>query len=154
MPDNNHHLGRNSGPNVKKMWVCTCVFACIEKSSLVNNNCGNVLHDDVACPNMASATWLHKWIITYNWSHGAIRTHQSRAIKFTEVKLDLTSLRPSHRSVSPLILTLTVFKIQGDTLRWLAALPMIAEEIVSEVLVVFEFFHFMWALLMEVVSMF
>jgi hypothetical protein len=27
---------------------------------------------------------------------------------------------------------------------------MIAEEIVSEVLVVFEFFHFMWALLMEV----
>jgi hypothetical protein len=36
----------------------------------------------------------------------------------------------------------------------MAALPMIAEEIVSEVLVVFEFFHFMWALLMEVVSMF
>jgi hypothetical protein len=35
----------------------------------------------------------------------------------------------------------------------MAALPMIAEEIVS-VLVVFEFFHFMWALLMEVVSMF
>jgi hypothetical protein len=31
----------------------------------------------------------------------------------------------------------------------MAALPMIAEEIVSEVL-----FHFMWALLMEVVSMF
>jgi hypothetical protein len=29
-----------------------------------------------------------------------------------------------------------------------------AEETVSEVLVVFEFFHFMWALLMEVVSMF
>jgi hypothetical protein len=29
-----------------------------------------------------------------------------------------------------------------------------AEEIVSEVLVVFEFFHFMWALLMKVVSMF
>jgi hypothetical protein len=42
-------------------------------------------------------------------------------------------------------------KIKGDTM---AALPMIAEEIVSEVLVVFEFFHFMWALLMEVVSMF
>jgi hypothetical protein len=36
----------------------------------------------------------------------------------------------------------------------MAALPMIAEEIVSEALVVFEFFHFMWALLMEVVSMF
>jgi hypothetical protein len=36
----------------------------------------------------------------------------------------------------------------------MAALPMIAEEIVSEVLVVFEFFHFMWALLMEVLSMF
>jgi hypothetical protein len=36
----------------------------------------------------------------------------------------------------------------------MAALPMIAEEIVSEVLVVFKFFHFMWALLMEVVSMF
>jgi hypothetical protein len=36
----------------------------------------------------------------------------------------------------------------------MAALPMIAEEIVSEVLVVFEFFHFIkWALLMEVVSM-
>jgi hypothetical protein len=33
----------------------------------------------------------------------------------------------------------------------MAALPMIAEEIVSEVLVVF---HFMWALLMEVVGMF
>jgi hypothetical protein len=33
----------------------------------------------------------------------------------------------------------------------MAALPMIAD---SEVLVVFEFFHFMWALLMEVVSMF
>jgi hypothetical protein len=33
----------------------------------------------------------------------------------------------------------------------MAALPMIAEEIVLEVLVVFEFFHFM---LMEVVSMF
>jgi hypothetical protein len=34
----------------------------------------------------------------------------------------------------------------------MAALPMIAEEIVSEVLVVFEFFHFMcgWALLKEV----
>jgi hypothetical protein len=32
----------------------------------------------------------------------------------------------------------------------MAALPMIAEEIVSVVLVVFEFFHFMWALLMEV----
>jgi hypothetical protein len=31
---------------------------------------------------------------------------------------------------------------------------MIAEEIVSEVLVVFEFVHFMWALFMEVVSMF
>jgi hypothetical protein len=36
----------------------------------------------------------------------------------------------------------------------MVALPMIAEEIVLEVLVVFEFFHFMWALLMEVVSMF
>jgi hypothetical protein len=59
--------------------------------------------------------------------------------------------------VSPLILTLTVFKIHGDTLNFfahwsaylmpsvwrMAALPMIAEEIVSEVLVVFEFFHFM-----------
>jgi hypothetical protein len=33
----------------------------------------------------------------------------------------------------------------------MATLPMIAEEIVSEVLVVFEFFHFMWALLMKVV---
>jgi hypothetical protein len=43
-------------------------------------------------------------------------------------------------------LTLSVWRI--------AALPMIAEEIVSEVLVVFEFFHFMWALLMGVVSMF
>jgi hypothetical protein len=55
-------------------------------------------------------------------------------------------------------------KIKDDTLHWsayltpsvwrMAALPMIAEEIVSEVLVVFEFFHFMLALLMEVVSMF
>jgi hypothetical protein len=36
----------------------------------------------------------------------------------------------------------------------MAALPKIVEEIVSGVLVVFEFFHFMWALLMEVVSMF
>jgi hypothetical protein len=35
----------------------------------------------------------------------------------------------------------------------MAALPKIVEEIVSGVLVVFEFFHF-WALLMEVVSMF
>jgi hypothetical protein len=34
----------------------------------------------------------------------------------------------------------------------MAALQMIAEEIVSEVLVVLEFFHFMWALLMEVVG--
>jgi hypothetical protein len=34
----------------------------------------------------------------------------------------------------------------------MAALPKIVEEIVSGVLVVFEFFHFMWALLMEVVS--
>jgi hypothetical protein len=33
----------------------------------------------------------------------------------------------------------------------MAALPKIVEEIVSGVLVVFEFFHFMWALLMEVV---
>jgi hypothetical protein len=33
-------------------------------------------------------------------------------------------------------------------------LPKIVEEIASGVLVVFEFFHFMWALLMEVVSMF
>jgi hypothetical protein len=33
----------------------------------------------------------------------------------------------------------------------MAALPMIVDEIVSGVLVVFEFFHFMWALLMEVV---
>jgi hypothetical protein len=36
----------------------------------------------------------------------------------------------------------------------MAALPKIVEEIVSGVLVVFEIFHFMWALLMEVVSMF
>jgi hypothetical protein len=37
----------------------------------------------------------------------------------------------------------------------MAALPKIVEEIVSGVLVVvFELFHFMWALLMEVVSMF
>jgi hypothetical protein len=38
----------------------------------------------------------------------------------------------------------------------MAALPKIVEEIASGVLVVFEFFHFMimWALLMEVVSMF
>jgi hypothetical protein len=35
----------------------------------------------------------------------------------------------------------------------MAALPKIVEEIVSGV-VVLEFFHFMWALLMEVVSMF
>jgi hypothetical protein len=34
----------------------------------------------------------------------------------------------------------------------LAPLPKIVEEIVSGVLVVFELFHFMWALLMEVVS--
>jgi hypothetical protein len=39
--------------------------------------------------------------------------------------------------------------------EWPHCMPMIAEEIVSEVLaVVFEFFNFMWALLMEVVSMF
>jgi hypothetical protein len=39
----------------------------------------------------------------------------------------------------------------------MAALPKIVkivEEIVSGVVVVFKFFHFMWALLMEVVSMF
>jgi hypothetical protein len=36
----------------------------------------------------------------------------------------------------------------------MAALPMIAEEIVSGVLVVFEFFNFMRVLFMEVVSMF
>jgi hypothetical protein len=36
----------------------------------------------------------------------------------------------------------------------MATLPKIVEEIVSGVFVVFEFFHFMWALLMEVVSMF
>jgi hypothetical protein len=36
--------------------------------------------------------------------------------------------------------------------EWPHALPMIAEEIVSER--VGCFFHFMWALLMEVVSMF
>jgi hypothetical protein len=66
------HLGRNSGRNVSKnTWVCTCVFACIERSSwldpcrdhgdevTLNNNCGKVLHDDIACPNMGSATWLH-----------------------------------------------------------------------------------------------
>jgi hypothetical protein len=29
----------------------------------INNNCGKVLHDDLACPNMASATWLHALII-------------------------------------------------------------------------------------------
>jgi hypothetical protein len=33
----------------------------------------------------------------------------------------------------------------------MAVLPKIVEEIVSGVLMVFEFFHFMWALLMEVV---
>jgi hypothetical protein len=36
----------------------------------------------------------------------------------------------------------------------MAALPKTVEEIVSGVLVGFEFSHFMWALLMEVVSMF
>jgi hypothetical protein len=34
----------------------------------------------------------------------------------------------------------------------MAALPKIVEEIVSGVLVDFKFFHFMWALLMEVCS--
>jgi hypothetical protein len=33
-PDNNHHLGRNSGPKWQQSTcVCTCVFACIERSS-------------------------------------------------------------------------------------------------------------------------
>jgi hypothetical protein len=36
----------------------------------------------------------------------------------------------------------------------MAALTKIAEEIVSEVLVVFEFFHFVCVLLMKVVNMF
>jgi hypothetical protein len=36
----------------------------------------------------------------------------------------------------------------------MATLPKVVKEIVSGVLAVFEFFHFMWALLMEVVSMF
>jgi hypothetical protein len=36
----------------------------------------------------------------------------------------------------------------------MAALPKIVEEIVSGMLVVFKFFHFMWASLMEIVSMF
>jgi hypothetical protein len=36
----------------------------------------------------------------------------------------------------------------------MAALPKIVEEIVSGVLVVLKFFHFMWSLLMEVVSMY
>jgi hypothetical protein len=36
----------------------------------------------------------------------------------------------------------------------MAALPKIVKEIALGVLVVFEFFHFMWALLMEVVSRF
>jgi hypothetical protein len=53
----------------KNTWVCTCV--CMHRKDLVawpgswpwrrghiNNNCGKVLHDDVACPNMASATWI------------------------------------------------------------------------------------------------
>jgi hypothetical protein len=96
-PDTNHHLGR-SGRNVNKnVRVCGCVCVrCMHSNVLVawsgslpwrrghiKNNCGKLLHDDLACPNMASATWLHTCIINYYWSHGAIRTHQ---LKYPHVK--------------------------------------------------------------------
>jgi hypothetical protein len=92
-PDNNHHLGRNSGPKCQQKHVGVYARVCMHRKVLVawpgswpwlrghiNKNCGNVLHDDLACPNMATATWLHTLIINYYWSHGAIRTHQSVAI--------------------------------------------------------------------------
>jgi hypothetical protein len=82
-----------SWPECQQIHVGTNVHVCMHWKVLVgwpvswpwrrghiNNNCGKVLHDDLACPNMASATWLHTWIIKYYRSHGAIRTHQSRAI--------------------------------------------------------------------------
>jgi hypothetical protein len=43
--------------------------------------------------------------------------------------------------------------VSSNKVKWTGTLPKIVEEIVSGVLVDFEFFHFMWALLMEVVSM-
>jgi hypothetical protein len=99
-PDNNHHLGRNSGPNVgKNTWVCTCMFACIEMSSWleswpwglghINNNCGKVLHDDLACTNMASATWLHTWIPSQflKSSNRHFCCHPKTAFIDTEIKI-------------------------------------------------------------------
>jgi hypothetical protein len=72
------HLGRNSGPKYHQIHVGVYVRACMHRKILVawpgswplrrghiNNNCGKLLHDDLACPNMASATRLHTW--TINW---------------------------------------------------------------------------------------
>jgi hypothetical protein len=74
-----HHLGSEFRPEMStNTWVCTCVFACIERSSWLdpgrdhgdgvtfNNNCGKGLHDDLACPNTTSTMWL---IINYYNSH-------------------------------------------------------------------------------------
>jgi hypothetical protein len=81
-PENNHHFGRS-----QQKHVGVYVHVCRHRKVLVdwpgpwpwrrghiNNNCGKLLHDDLASPNMASATWLHTWIINY-WSHGAISTN-------------------------------------------------------------------------------
>jgi hypothetical protein len=78
------------------MYVCVCMHRKVLvawpgswpwRPSHINNNSGKVLHDNFACPNMASATWLHTWIINYYWSHGAIRTHHLGQFRFTKVKL-------------------------------------------------------------------
>jgi hypothetical protein len=85
-PDNNHHLGRNSRPKYQQKHVRVYVRVCMHRKVRVawpgwwpwrlghiNINCGKVLHDDVACPNMASAcymiTYINNKLLLVTWSN-------------------------------------------------------------------------------------
>jgi hypothetical protein len=70
-PDNNHHLGRNSGPKCQQKHVRVYVRVCMHRKVLVAwpgswpwrrghiiNNCGKVLDGDLACSNIVSAALL------------------------------------------------------------------------------------------------
>jgi hypothetical protein len=76
-------FGRNSGPKCQQKHVGVYVRVSLYRKMAwpwpwrpghINNNCGKVLHDDLAWPNMASATWLRTWII----KHLLVHTEQSR----------------------------------------------------------------------------
>jgi hypothetical protein len=104
---NNHHLGPEFRPECQQKHVRVCMHGKVLVAWLgswpwwrghINNNCRKILHDDLACPNMASVdviTYMNNKLLLVTWSNQnnrAILVHRGQ-IKISTCYIVVVTIR-------------------------------------------------------------